>query len=334
MIDTLTIKANAGADVISCNDKQVFIGTPPKPGVNYSWSPSTSLSDPAMANPSANPPVTTMYELTVRSSGGGCINKDSVIVSASKIDNTLLLAGKSLFCVNTGDSALLSVQPAKTITWFRNGNIIAGASQASYKVNQSGTYYAYMVNNDGCSANTRNQEIIIESPRPGITYPLQYAIMNIPADLQARSFGTSVLWNPSTWLNNPAITTPVFKASAELEQIYSINIKTAAGCTTVDKQQVIVIKEVKVYVPTAFTPDNNGLNDYIRPIMLGIKEMKYFRIYHRNGQLVYEHSSNANGWDGKIGGLPQSTGVYVWIFEGIGWDKRTHTQKGTVALIR
>jgi gliding motility-associated-like protein len=102
----------------------------------------------------------------------------------------------------------------------------------------------------------------------------------------------------------------------------------------VDNQLVKVIKEVKVYVPTAFTPDNNGLNDYIKPIMLGIKEMKYFRIYNRGGQLVYDYHPNEQGWDGKIGGLPQSTGVYVWMFQGLGWDKKIYTQKGTLALIR
>lgn len=219
-------------------------------------------------------------------------------------------------------------------TMVKNGNQISGANQANYKVNQSGIYFAALANSDGCSISTRSEEIVIESPRPGITYPLQYAIMNIPAELQARTFGVSVLWDPSIYLNNPAIVDPLFTAPSELEQLYSISIKTAAGCTTVDKQLVIVIKEVKVYVPTAFTPDNNGLNDFIKPVMLGIKEMKYFRIYNRGGQLVYDHSLNKLGWDGKIGGLPQSTGVYVWMFQGIGWDKRTHTQKGTVALIR
>ena len=143
-----------------------------------------------------------------------------------------------------------------------------------------------------------------------------------------------MLWDPSTHLNDPAIVNPLFTASAELEQLYEISIKTTAGCTTVDNQTVKVIKEVKVYVPTAFTPDNNGLNDYIKPIMLGIKEIKYFRIYNRGGQLVYDHNPNQPGWDGKIGGLLQSTGVYVWMFQGIGWDKKIYIQKGTLALIR
>jgi gliding motility-associated-like protein len=334
MIDTLSLIADAGPDVISCNNKQVFIGALPVPGVTYSWNPASGLSDPLIANPKANPSGTTPYELTIRNSGGGCISKDEVIVTDSFVDSSLQLAGKSLFCINTGDSAVLTVQPTNNMQWFRNGNLIAGANQKSFKINQSGSYYAALANKDGCSTITRVEEIVIESPRPGITYPIQYAIVNIPLELQARTFGVSLLWEPSSYLNNPAIPTPLFTASVVLEQLYSISIKNAAGCVTKDAQLVRAIKEVKVYVPTAFTPNNNGLNDYIKPIMLGIKELKYFRIYNRGGQLVYEHNSNQPGWDGKIGGLDQSTGVYVWMFQGIGWDKRTHTQNGTVTLIR
>jgi gliding motility-associated-like protein len=334
MVDTLKLKANAGLDALSCNNNPVYIGTISKPGVNYSWSPVTWLSNPIISNPGASPSVTTDYELTVRSNGGGCVNKDTVVVKASIIDSSLQLTGKSLFCINTGDSAVLTVQPTNNIQWFRNGGAVSGANQIKFKVNQSGKYYAILANSDGCSISTRTEEIVIESPRPGITYPLQYAIINIPAELQARTFGISVLWEPSIYLNNAEIVNPLFTAPAELEKLYSITIKTAAGCTTVDNQLVKVIKEVKVYVPTAFTPDNNGLNDYIKPIMLGIKEMKYFRIYNRGGQLVYDYHTNEPGWDGKIGGLLQSSAVYVWMFQGLGWDKKMYTQKGTLVLIR
>lgn len=334
LIDTLTLKANAGLDMISCNSNQVRIGSNPKSGIIYSWSPVSGLSNPNISNPNANPFATTEYELTVRSFGGGCTNKDTVLVKASFIDSSLLLAGKKLFCINTGDSAVLYVQPTKTIQWFRNGGQISGANQVKHNVNQSGKYHAALSNSDGCIISTRTEEITIESPRPGITYPLYYAIINIPAELQARTFGTSVLWTPSIYLNNTAIVNPLFTASEELEQLYSIRITTAAGCTTTDQQLVKVIKEVKVYVPTAFTPNNDGLNDLIKPIMLGIKDFKYFRIYNRGGQLVYDHTSIKQGWDGKISGLQQSTGVYVWMFEGTGWDKKKYFQKGTLALIR
>jgi gliding motility-associated-like protein len=334
LIDTLTLFANAGLDMISCNNNPVKIGSNPKQGVIYAWFPVSGLSNPNISNPNANPFATTEYELTVRSSGGGCINKDTVLVKASFIDSSMLLTGKSLFCINTGDSAVLSVQPTTKIQWFRNSGQISGATQVKHKVTQSGTYHATLANDDGCMISTRAQEITIESPRPGIIYPEQYAIINIPADLQARTFGSSVLWTPSIYLNDPNIVNPLFTASSELDQSYFIIITTPAGCITTDQQLVKVIKEVKVYVPTAFTPNNDGLNDLIKPFMLGIKDFKFFRIYNRGGQMVYDHSSNKQGWDGKIGGLLQSTGVYVWMFEGTGWDKKKYFQKGTLALIR
>lgn len=335
MIDTLKLKADAGPDVISCNQQSVFIGPVREPGVNYSWSPPTGLSNTLISNPRANPAVTTQYVLTVRSLGGGCVNTDTVIVTASTVDTTLVLDGKPLFCINSGDSAVLKVQPTDNIKWYRNGSIISGAGQPSYKVNQSGRYYALMTNSDGCSAKTRTEQIDIETPRPGINYPLQYVIKNIPTPLQARTFGISVLWKPSIWLDNSTIANPVFTSPSELQQLYTIDITTAAGCLTVDTQVVKVIKEVKVYVPTAFTPNNDGLNDYLKPIMLGIKELQYFRIFNRGGQLVYSSTSQSQrGWDGKIAGEIQPTGVFVWMFSGIGWDKQVHTQKGTLVLIR
>ncbi len=335
MIDTLKLKANAGPDVISCNQQPVFIGSIRVPGINYLWNPPTDLSSTVISNPRASPSVTTQYILTVQSLGGGCINTDTVIVKASLVDTTLLLDGKPLFCITSGDSAVLRVQPTTSIQWYRNSNLIAGAGQPAYKVTQSGRYYAVMSNSDGCIAKTRTEQIDIEIPRPGIRYPLQYVIKNISTPLQARTFGTSVLWKPSVWLDNPAYVSPTFNAPMELEQLYMINITTAAGCVTVDTQLVKVIKEVKVYVPTAFTPNNDGLNDYLKPITLGIKELQYFRIFHRGGQMVYDYNKgNEKGWDGKIGGELQPTGVYVWMFKGIGWDKQVHIQKGTLVLIR
>ncbi|HWR33480.1 MAG TPA: gliding motility-associated C-terminal domain-containing protein [Chitinophagaceae bacterium] len=335
MIDSLKLKADAGLDAISCNRSRVSIGANPVPGVLYNWYPFYGLTNPNIANPRASPDVTTEYLLTIRSTGGGCINTDTVIVTASGVDSSLQLDGNPLFCITSGDSAVLKVQPESNIQWFLNGNMIPGAVQNLYKVNQSGMYRAVITNSDGCSASTRTEQIEIETPRPGIHYPLQYVIKNIPVTLQARTFGASVLWKPSLWLDNPANVSPTFMASMELEQMYTIEITTTSGCLTSDKQLIKVINEVKVYVPTAFTPNNDGLNDYLMPVMLGIKELQYFKIFHRNGQLVYDISKgNELGWNGKIGGELQPTGVYVWMFRGLGWDKRIYTQKGTIALIR
>lgn len=334
LVDTLTLTANAGPDRISCNNSPVLIGENRKQGVFYSWSPPTDLSDPQISNPRANPSVTTPYEVTVRSAGGGCVNKDTVIVTASVIDSSLLLTGKSLFCITSGDSAVLNVQPTDSIQWFLNNSAINGANQPRFRVGQSGIYYAQLFTDFGCTLSTRQEQVVIEVPRPGIVYPTQYAVMNFPVQLQARNFGVNYQWRPSFYLDQPGISNPVFNSPRLGDQVYTVDITTAAGCLTVDTQLVNTIKEVKVYVPTAFTPNNDGLNDFLRPIMLGVKELKYFRIYNRWGQLVYDMRSDERGWDGSIRAQQQGTSVYVWMVEILGLDNRIHYQKGTVTLIR
>lgn len=334
LVDTLTLTANAGPDRISCNNSPVLIGENRKQGVFYSWSPATDLSDPQISNPRANPSVTTPYEVTVRSAGGGCINKDTVLVTASVIDSSLQVIGKSFYCITSGDSAVLHVQPTDSIQWFLNNSAITGANQPRYRVGQSGTYYAQLFTDFGCTLNTRQEQVVIEVPRPGIVYPVQYAVMNFPVQLQARDFGVSYQWRPSLYLDQTAISNPIFNAPVIGDQVYTVAITTLAGCLTVDTQLVNTIKEVKIYVPNAFTPNNDGRNDYLRPIMLGVKELKYFRIYNRWGQLVYDMRNSERGWDGNINGLQQGSSVYVWMVEILGLDNRRHFQKGTVTLIR
>lgn len=334
LIDTLRLTANAGADITSCNKDPVLIGENRKQGVYYSWNPPADLSDPQVSNPYASPSVTTPYVVTVRSAGGGCINRDTVIVSASVIDSSLQLIGKSLFCVTSGDSAVLQVQPTDSIQWFLNNSAINGANQPRFRIGQSGTYYAQLFTDLGCKLDTRKEQVIIETPRPGIRYPTAYAVMNFPVQLTARDFGVDYQWRPAFFLDNPLIPNPNYTPPVIGDQVFTIDITTAAGCLTVDTQLVNTIKEVKVYVPTAFTPNNDGRNDFLRPIMLGVKELKYFRVFNRWGQLVYDMRSSERGWDGTVSGQIQGTSVYVWMIEILGLDNRRHFQKGTVTLIR
>ncbi len=334
--NTLTLKADAGKDGLSCNGAGVLIGGPPKTGVVYDWTPIFGLSDPIISNPRASPAATTQYILHINSRGGGCNSWDSVIVKASFVDNSIQLTGKDTFCAGRGDSAILRVLPTNNIKGLMKGPNITAANSVRYQVLQSGNYSAILTNSDGCTATTNTETVLIELPQPGISYPLQYAVMNIPIQLQARTFGSSVLWQPGTYLDDPTITTPTFSAPvADLEEQYTIAIKTDAGCLTLDRQLVKTIKEVKIYVPNAFTPDNNGLNDYFKPTFVGVKELRNFRIYNRNGRLVYNMPDlNGRGWDGTVGGIIQPSGVYVWTMLALGYDKQMHNQSGTLVLIR
>lgn len=332
LTDSLTVNADAGKDTLSCNRNPVPIGTISKPGLVYSWSPAEGLSNPKISNPVATPNRNTKYVLTTNHDGGGCINTDTVIVKASIIDSSLRLTGKPLFCSDSDDSALLHVQPTKNIQWVMDHTPIYGYSNPNYRVAKTGAYHALLTNSDGCSISTRTQKIVIDDPTPGITYLVEYAVIDLPLDLAARQFGDTVLWSPGISLNTQSSYTPIFTGPSE--QTYDIEIKTKSGCVTVDTQVVKTIEKIDMFVPTAFTPNSDGLNDILRPVVFGLKELHYFKIFNRAGQQLYETHMLYSGWDGRFKGIPQLSQAVAWIMEGVGVDNKIYQRKGTSVLVR
>ncbi len=330
--DSLSVNSNAGRDTLSCNKSPVPIGANSKPGLVYTWRPAAGLSNATVANPLAAPVKNTNYILTTNHDGGGCISKDTVEVKASFIDSSLVLSGSARYCSGSGDSALLMVKPTKIIDWFKDNRFIGGGMQTNYRVTETGDYNALLFNNDGCSISTRIQNILIEDPIPGTRYPVEYAVIDLPFDLKARQIGNVILWSPGTSLSTTISYTPTFNGI--FDQLYTIEMKTIGGCITVDTQLVQTAKRVEIYVPTAFTPNNDGLNDVLRPILMGIKELRYFRIFNRLGQQLFETNLTRYGWDGKLGGIQQLSQAIVWIVEGVGVDNRIYRQKGTTVLVR
>ena len=75
-----------------------------------------------------------------------------------------------------------------------------------------------------------------------------------------------------------------------------------------DTVNIRVFKGPTFYVPTAFTPNGDGLNDIFRPTAVGIASMEYFRVFNRYGELVYETSDITKGWDGTYKGVKQNIG--------------------------
>ncbi|MCX6319596.1 MAG: gliding motility-associated C-terminal domain-containing protein [Bacteroidetes bacterium] len=335
LIDTLKLKAKAGEDKVFCNGSPPFIGDYTRSNVVYNWTPATGLSNPTISSPRASPTVTTEYILHINSIGGGCNSEDTVIVTPIIVDTAMQFIGKRNYCITSGDSAVLQVtHPPDSVQWYRNNAPISGAHGLRYRVSQSGQYKAQLFDKRGCNEFTRTEDITIEVPRPGVRYPLEYSVINIPIELRARDFGEEYTWQPALNLSDANILNPIFNSLLEAEITYRIRITTAAGCVTIDTQSVKTVKEVKIYVPTGFTPNNDGRNDYFYPILIGIRQLHYFRVYNRWGQLVYDMPPGHRGWDGMLKGIQQNPDVYIWMVEGLGADKKVHFQKGTVMLIR
>ena len=182
------------------------------------------------------------------------------------------------------------------------------------------------------SFNTKTVNVTIDAATPGIVYPDKDAAFNYNEPLQARQIGTSVTWTPPTSLSNRFSYSPVFRGLSP--QLYTIELKTATGCITVDTQLVKTHKKIEIYVPTGFTPDGNGNNDRLRPVLIGFVKVNYFRIYDRWGKMLFSMASDLPGWDGKVNGQPADIQTVVWMIEAVDVDGVVHNKQGTTVLYR
>jgi gliding motility-associated-like protein len=148
--------------------------------------------------------------------------------------------------------------------------------------------------------------------------------------------GVNYVWSPATGLSSTVIFNPIGIYSASVDSVkYKLVVTDAIGCADSAYVTVKVFKTApSVFVPTAFTPNNDGLNDTIYPISVGIKKINYFSIFNRYGQLVFKTTQDRHGWDGNINNKAQGSGVYVWMVSAVDYLDRAIFLKGTVTLIR
>jgi gliding motility-associated-like protein len=107
------------------------------------------------------------------------------------------------------------------------------------------------------------------------------------------------------------------------------------GCRKTAVKNITVFNSCYLAVPTAFTPNGDGKNDLFR-VMNAIKaEDLEMIVFNRWGQVVFRTRDWKKGWDGRIKGELQPTGVYVWLLRYTARDtKKKVEQKGTVTLVR
>ena len=206
----------------------------------------------------------------------------------------------------------------------------------SYVYQNSGTYTVKLtVTPSHCPQLSRfvQQQIIVQTSPESIRYPALNAVAGRDLQLRAREFSEATYqWSPGTALNSSTIVDPIFNHTAAQE--YRISIKTAAGCEMTDTLLVRIFAEKKIYLPDYFTPNNDGKNDRLVPLLVGLTKLSSFRVWNRWGQLVYQTKKEGEGWDGFYQGVKQPMETYLWIVEGLDIDGKIIRANGSSILVR
>ena len=221
---------------------------------------------------------------------------------------------------NFGDGTTSTLQdPVHNFSLAGTMNVVLNATASNGCVSPDVTK---MINIGSVHAIASNDTIILK---------------DIPFQLHVNYSGNfngapTFLWSPSTGLNNAQSQSPT--AILQNDITYIVTVTTPQGCQAKDSVSIIVFKGSAVYVPTGFTPNSDGKNDYLRGLYVGIKKVHYFRIYNRWGQQIFSTNSLIEGWDGTIRGVKQQTGTYVWMLRAEDIAGKIYEMKGVSTLIR
>ena len=223
--------ADAGNDVSICPGTSTPLSVTPVGASSYSWTPTTGLSNPAIANPIATPSVTTTYVVTV-TNGSGCVDTDTVVVTVVPLPTpNITPSGPTTFC--TGGNVKLTSVAAPYYKWSTSVN----DTLQSITVFTSGTYSVTIKNSIGCSA-VKSITVTV-NPLPTVDAGLN-ASTCINKKIQLNASGaTSYKWSPGITLNDSTIVNPL--ANPQLTTTYTVIGTNANGCANKDSVKITAL---------------------------------------------------------------------------------------------
>ena len=249
----------------------------------------------------------------------GCKSVDTVVVSNVYSLPVVSLNQDSTICF--GSQRILNAGNGFNNYLWNNGS----ASQTMI-VNGIGLYGVIVTDDHGCKGgDTTIISKILATPSKFLG--IDTAICGY-GELQLKPLANFNEYSWSTGSNSSSI---IIKQAG----VYWLQVKDQQGCYGKDTIVVNPKDCLKgFYMPTGFTPNGDGKNDLIRPLLFGNVTQYQFMIYDRWGELVFKSTDKAKGWDGKYKGQPQNSGVFVWMctyqFEG----EEIKQESGTCVLIR
>jgi gliding motility-associated-like protein len=232
-----------------------------------------------------------------------CTNPaDSMVVVVSPYTQQNFDAATKVLC--TGDTYMLTA-PAGLYNLRWN----TGEQTTSITVQNTGTYW-YTVN-DACG-HSFSDTMVFRKDENDYRFSITMEICKGYDSVLAAPIGpVKYKWTGPNI--NVSDTLPYIPITANNSSEFDVWMTDNTGCIQKGSFRVLVNNCISsVFVPTAFTPNQDGLNDVFRPILQGMVEYYQFEIRNRWGQRIFSNALPDVGWNGTINGQPQPSGLYVW----------------------
>lgn len=337
LVDTTNIGCNAAANV-GAVDIQVLGGTST---YTYAWD-NSAITEDLTGLTAGNYTVTVTDANSCTVTGG-----PYTVEAATNVSVTITTLTGNLSCNLQPIGSLNAVATGGTNITYIWSNSTTDSTLTGLA---AGSYTVTVTNADGCTS-TASQ--VINAPiipnvdafvsvtgMTSVSIPLNTSV-TISAGSSSFDYNWTSMVDPVTGnanIANATLSTTTVNPDPEGDYTYIVTASATTNDTTCSVTDTVWVTVEAPYqgIPSAFTPDGDGINDTFRPVMLADDEVTTFRVYNRWGQEVYNgDETHGNGWDGTWNGVAQPTEVYIYVIVyQKASDPEPRSAKGEFTLIR
>ncbi len=309
------VEVDAGPDQINCEGTSVnLVGNG---NGDVQWSPVGLVDSPNSLVTTANPSETTVFYLTINK--GECSLTDSITVF---IENKTTIEGAT-YEICEGESIALEVTGnADQYLWSGSDFLSETDLENPIVAPSENTTYTLIASQATCEADTA--EVIVKViPAPDIDFYDQYEIfpgqaLNINLGLIDTFSTFDITWSPEDIFTcvDCNRTTVLVDSNAQI-QLDLFEIQTACNFTFNSSiRQLDACSDDLIKVPSAFSPNEDGNNDFFRLYPSpSIRQFYRIMVFNRWGGVVFQTNDINQSWNGKLNGEYLSSGVYVYLVE-------------------
>jgi gliding motility-associated-like protein len=340
----LAVTAAAASPSICAGQNVQVSGTAAggSPGYSYLWTPGNISGN----SQSISPTQSGQFMMHVTDLNG-CEDSAAVSITVNPVPTADLSAdvtsGCAPLCVQFADLTTIS-SPGVITSWsWDYGDGTSTSANPTHCYNTAGSYDVLLtvVSADGCSSTIAYPSYInvFAVPVASFTADPQPATMVDPVITftDASSNASAWSWNFGDGTGTSTQQDPEYTYSEPTCYLVTLTVTSIDGCTDLDTQRVCIGPEAGIYVPNAFTPNDDGTNDVFIPVTMGIDPTQYqLWIYDRWGNLIFYTDDLSEGWNGNVQGHdePCQIDTYVWKIIAVDMLYQKHNLLGRVSIIK
>lgn len=199
---------------------------------------------------------------------------------------------------------------------------------------------ASLIVSNGVCSDTVHQTVMLDNELIAAFEAAEYICPEDSVSFKDKSTGRIISWEWSLGNSQNSLEqhpSPFRYPAPHTNASYDIHllVKDDIGCQESVTKRVTVVTSCYVAIPNAFTPNGDGLNDFLYPVNAYKSDNLIFRVFNVLGQKVFETRDRNKKWDGTVNGVQQASGTYVWTLEYTHRDiGQQFNLKGTTQLIR